>query len=146
VRALLKHGAALNETDFSGGTAFMAAAVGGHFDLADELLARGASPRDGAQLALFAVSNTERLEYLTLHGVALDEASGYEGRTALMVAAENGHAESVQFLLDHGCNPRRRTTAGSTALNLVEAKIAAGAAGPYLRIREALLANTRGDK
>lgn len=124
VRALLNHDAPLNGTGGElGGTAFMAAAVGGHFDLADELLAQGARPRDGSQLAWLVVNDKNRLEYLAQHGVALDATSGFQGRTALMAAAEQGYEEGVQFLLSHGCDPHRRTSSGSTALSLVELKI-----------------------
>ena len=50
------------------------------------------------------------------------EARDDRGRTALMTAAELGHAEIVELLLRHGADPRDRDTAGKSALDLATAE------------------------
>ena len=61
------------------------------------------------------------------------EARDDRGRTALMAAAELGHAEVVDLLLKRGADPHARDTAGKSAADLataapVQALLAAAAA------------------
>jgi glutaminase len=44
------------------------------------------------------------------------DASDYDKRTALMVAAHEGHDSGIHLLLDEGADPNAQDTFGSTAL------------------------------
>ena len=50
-------------------------------------------------------------------GARVDDADD-RGRTALMIAAERGHAEVAKLLLAHGADPARREQQGKTAADL----------------------------
>jgi len=64
-------------------------------------------------------------------GVDVDAADA-EGRTALMMAAFEGHTEVVRLMLEHGASPDLRDGAGRTALMYA-------ASGPFAETVEVLL-------
>ena len=57
------------------------------------------------------------VELLLNRGAALELVEN-RGRTALMIAAERGHAEIVEALLDAGAERKRQDAAGKTAADL----------------------------
>jgi ankyrin repeat protein len=66
---------------------------------------------------LVAVSDPEAVRSLIAAGVDV-EVRGRDGKTALMLAAESGRAETIQLLIDAGAKPNERTQRGATALTL----------------------------
>ena len=53
-------------------------------------------------------------------GVPVDIRTS-NGESLLMLAARNGHADTVQLLLEKGANPELQDADGNTALNLARA-------------------------
>lgn len=82
------------------------AAVGGHVDIADMLLARGSeinagqggsTPMHGAA----GFGRKEMAKWLLDHGGDIN-AQGYEGKTPLALAEDNGQSEMAAWLKEHG--------------------------------------------
>ena len=72
----------------------LGAAEGGHYDIAELLIERGANNFDGALFAAAAAGKHKMVELLIEHDASnLNEA--------LRVAAANGHVKVVDILLDH---------------------------------------------
>jgi ankyrin repeat protein len=121
-------------------SALIAAAGGGHMELVQLLLARGADPRrrqsDGARALDRAAAAGDRavVEHLLAHDHWLLDLPGKGERTALGAAAAGGHAALVGLLLTRGADPCRRSPDGGHAL---EAACSQGR-GP---VAEALLAH-----
>ncbi|MFM7859128.1 MAG: ankyrin repeat domain-containing protein, partial [Flammeovirgaceae bacterium] len=44
-------------------------------------------------------------------------AYDYDGRTALGIAASEGHLEAVQYLIENGANPQHKDARGNNALD-----------------------------
>jgi ankyrin len=104
-------------------TPLMLAAQGGHADVVDLLIGRGAAA-DPAKLSypspLHVAARYGRrtvAERLLARGVAVDAASADEPRTALYDAAYFGQPELVQVLLARKANPRTTTPDRETALH-----------------------------
>ena len=97
VTALLRSGADVNSRDEYGGTALARASYRGNQDLVKLLLAQP--------------------------GIKLDQTN-VDGETALMMAAENGHAEIVDMLLKAGADVRIADEAGETAITRAEKTLA----------------------
>ena len=95
VRELLRQGVAVDATTSGGGTALSAACVEGQLATAKYLVGAGAD-----------INRTDRI----LH------------RTALMNAAEMGHPEVVQYLLEAGADPIPADDHGKTALMIAREK------------------------
>ena len=64
---------------------------------------------------LAAVGATDELLAIIKRGININ-APDDKGKTALMIAAENGEAQTVQLLLDSGANHTLRAKDGQTAL------------------------------
>jgi ankyrin repeat protein len=130
VEALLAHGAADREPDQTGKTPIVYAAAAARFDVVTRLLARridvnsrypndltvlmwACGPDESAPEAE-AIKVVQRL----LDAGAAIEARDDRGRTALMIAAEGGHAGIVDVLLAHGADASLKDKAGKRAGDL----------------------------
>lgn len=92
-RELLTNGANVNATNKFGWTALMHAAFRG----------------DNAVLALLLANRAD-----------LNRADSQYGRTALILATMEGHADIVEALLKGGANPNAEDKTGSTAMSVVQ--------------------------
>lgn len=72
------------------------------------------------------IGNTKRLQSYLLAGADLSQKN-FSGRTPLHFAALHDRTEAIEFLLDHGADPRCVDKLGETAADLAEAARAAGA-------------------
>ena len=128
--ALLAHGADERVPDDTGKPPIIYAAAGARFDIVKRLLARNidvnARYRNDLTLLMWAagpdelVPETQALEvvrYLLDAGAHIDDRDD-RGRTALMVAAEGGHAEIANLLLARGADPSLKDKAGKRAADL----------------------------
>jgi uncharacterized protein len=103
--------------------ALVAAAWGGHDDLLDELLARGADLGRGGGAALARAANagnTSTVQFLVARGVSVDgrDANGW---TPLMAAARQGHEAAAACLLALGADKTIADDTGKTALDWARA-------------------------
>ena len=128
--ALLAHGADERAPDDTGKTPIIYAAAGARFEIMKRLLARNIDvnaryPND-LTLLMWAsgpdegVPETQAIQlvsYLLDQGAHIDDRDN-RGRTALMIAAEGGHAEIAGVLLAHGADPSLKDKAGKRAADL----------------------------
>jgi len=128
--ALLAHGADERAADDTGKPPIIYAAAGARFEIVKRLLARNidvnARYRNDLTLLMWAsgpdelVPEAQALEvvtYLLDAGAQIDERDD-RGRTALMIAAEGGHAEIANLLLARGADPSLKDKAGKRAADL----------------------------
>jgi uncharacterized protein len=104
-------------TNAAGETALMLAALKGHLDWAQRLVAKGAAiNRQGWSPLHYAASGggTDVLRWLVEQGAAIDAPSPNRS-TPLMMAARYGASESVDLLLARGADTRPRNDRGLTA-------------------------------
>ncbi len=146
VELLLGHGADPALPDLGGKVPIVYAAGRGFTPVVARLLAAGTdvNARYGNQLTVLMwaaghandvpVDDGVGLVTMLLDKGAAVEARDDRGRTALMAAAELGHAEIVALLLKHGADPRDRDHAGKSAADLASAEpvraMLASATGP----------------
>ncbi len=130
VKVLLREGASVNASTRSGLTALSLAIMHGHDEIALLLMAHGASlgARDrtgylremtpGNSPAYYAAvyGRTRVLKAMLERGISPNERDR-NGRTLLMLAAENGHRDTVQMLLQHGADPNARSALGESVLD-----------------------------
>src|ERR1700737_35657 len=130
VEALLAHGADEQVSDETGKPPIVYAAAGGRLDVVKKLLARNIDinaryPNDLTLLMWAAgpdekVSEAQAIEvvtYLLDVGAHIDDRDT-RGRTALMIAAEGGHAEIANILLARGADSSLKDKAGKRAADL----------------------------
>jgi ankyrin repeat protein len=122
VERLLDLGLPIDAVDAQGCSALLRASGGGHRELVELLLARGADPavtaRSGATCLSAALSTRhDAVVQALLAGGANAEQALPGGITPLMVAAALGQIRGVQLLLAHGAQARTRDEEGSTALH-----------------------------
>jgi ankyrin repeat protein len=109
VTSSLAKGADINARNNNGQTALMLACSGGHKDVVQFLIAKGAD-----------VNLTTTAQIIT----AMKMSAGFSGTaeiysigsTALIFASEHGHKEVVQLLLSKGAKVNAKTDWGDTAL------------------------------
>ncbi len=128
--ALLAHGADDSAPDDTGKPPIVYAAAGARFDIVKRLLARNIDvnaryPND-LTLLMWASGPDEGVpeaqamaivSYLLDAGAHIDDRDN-RGRTALMIAAEGGHAEIAGLLLARGADPSLKDKAGKRASDL----------------------------
>jgi ankyrin repeat protein len=128
--ALLAHGADERAPDDTGKPPVVYAAAGARFEIVKRLLARNtdvnARYRNDLTLLMWAsgpdegVPEAQAIEvvtYLLETGAHVDDRDD-RGRTALMIAAEGGHAEIAGLLLARGADPSLKDKAGKRAADL----------------------------
>jgi ankyrin repeat protein len=130
VEALLAHGADERAPDETGKPPIVYAAAGARLDIVKRLLARNidvnARYANDLTLLMWASGPDEQVaeaqavrvvSYLLEAGAHIDDRDD-RGRTALMIAAEGGHAELADLLLAKGADPSLKDKAGKRAADL----------------------------
>jgi ankyrin repeat protein len=130
VAALLAHGADERTPDDTGKPPMIYAAAGARLDIVKRLLARNIDvnaryPNDLTALMWASGPDDHAPEaqavkvvsFLLDAGAHLDDRDD-RGRTALMIAAEGGHAEIANVLLARGADPSLADKAGKRAADL----------------------------
>lgn len=105
----------INLLSFSGGSAIMFAAAGGHLECAKILDGLGANAND---IARATPDYLVRLEQMIADGTVANEEPHVDGVTALHVAAKGGHLETVEFLLGLGVDIDVKDEENRTPLTL----------------------------
>jgi ankyrin repeat protein len=123
VSKLLDQGVAADAKDETGETPLLSASLAGHADVVAVLVKRGAgmesrndrglTPLHGAAYA----GSLETVRLLVDSGAAVNDAQNVFKVTPLIVAAEEGHADVISFLADHGADLEWTERAGYTALS-----------------------------
>src|SRR5258708_4697639 len=127
---LLAHGADARAPDETDKPPIVYAAAGARLDIVKRLLAQNidinARYRNDLSLLMWASGPDEKapeaqaieiVSYLLDAGAHTDDRDD-RGRTALMIAAEGGHAEIASLLLARGADPSLRAKAGKRAADL----------------------------
>ncbi len=117
VTAILKFRPKLGQRNAAGDSALMLAALKGHADIVDQLLAAGAPVNnDGWTPLIYAAfeGHLDIVERLLARGAEVDALSPNKSN-ALMVAARNGHLDVVRRLLKTDVNLEQKNDAGFTA-------------------------------
>lgn len=115
----------IRKTDASGYTALHHAAVGGHPDVIQVLIDKGAkldargSRGETALLLAASKGNHEVVKLLAENGADVDKPAS-DGKTPLHKAAMAGHSETVAVLLDAGADATATDRSGRSALDLAE--------------------------
>lgn len=117
VRWLLRQGAAPRAKDKDGFIPLMLAVREGKAGAVAELAPYKRENLDPAILLAALVGQAEVIDTLTNYGASV-YARMADGRTPLMIAAENGHTDSVKLLLDIGSSRLSTDAAGHTAADL----------------------------
>lgn len=130
VAALLAHGADPKAPDDTGKPPIVYAAARARLDVVKRLLAQNidinARYRNDLTLLMWAAGPDEKVleahavkvvEYLLDAEAHVDDRDA-RGRTALMIAAEGGHAEIAALLLARGADPSLKDKAGKRAADL----------------------------
>jgi ankyrin repeat protein len=130
----------LNMLSFSGGSAVMFAAAGGHVESAKQLMELGA---DIKAIARAKEGYAEKLAKMIAEGQVTEDDPHVDGVTGLHVAAQAGHLEMVKVLLAAAADVKHLDDNGRSALvlavkgdhsEIANALVSAGADpnGPYV--------------
>jgi ankyrin repeat protein len=118
VEALKKKGtfdSHLDRLSYSGGSPVMFAAAGGHTDCVKELIELGSNIN---AIAKATPEYAERLKKMIAEGTMTDLENTVDGVTALHVAAQGGHLDTVNLLLENGAIPTIADDDNRTPLTL----------------------------
>jgi ankyrin repeat protein len=132
VEALLARGADERAPDDTGKPPIVYAAAGARIEIVKRLLARNVDINtrypNGLTLLMWASGPDEKapearamqvVSYLLDAGAHIDDRDD-RGRTALMIAAEGGHAEIAGLLVERGADPTLKDKAGKRAADLTQ--------------------------
>jgi ankyrin repeat protein len=120
VRLLLDKGAQVNRGDSQFKTPLAYAREAGHSAVADLLVARGATMKDYASMAFFAVieGNKAQMEAMRAEGVNVSALAPH-GYPLLCIAAQGGHVDMAEFLMAQGADVNaRHPQLGCTPLHM----------------------------
>lgn len=130
VKRALTGGAVVNARTKSGLTALSIAVIRGYDEIALLLIEKGASldARDKSGDRENRTPGNSPVHYAAIYGrtrvlqAMLDRGVSpnlrdRNGRTLLMMAAENGRRETVKLLLERGADPKARSALGDTVLD-----------------------------
>lgn len=133
VQRVLTGGAVVNARTRAGLTALSVAVIRGYEDIALLLIEKGASldardksgDRDNqhpgnSPVHYAAIYGRTRVLHAMLNRGVSPNLRDRNGRTLLMLAAENGHHDTVRMLLERGADPNARSAFGETALELAQ--------------------------
>ncbi len=140
VGALLERGADPRAASKHGFPLVFVAAAGGNPEIVRAFLERGADPnaRDTAGAAANHYVGSLDSVYEKLRGKTGQRAR--PGETAMMLAAQRGHADAVRAFLEKGADPNARDESGRDALMLVaEEALGTTVDERYLRVTQVLL-------
>jgi ankyrin repeat protein len=139
VEQLLSHAADPNVVDATGKAAMTYAAARGFSEIVRRLLDAGVDARfrygNDLTALMWATGHEDgvgvdaaesTVDLLLSHGAQLDAVDD-RGRTALMMAAELGHAEVVKMLIGRGADQAVRDKSGKSALDLAADESVRGA-------------------
>ncbi|KAL2847309.1 ankyrin repeat-containing domain protein [Aspergillus pseudodeflectus] len=100
------------------GSALWAACFGGHLEIVQLLVEKGARELDFALLAASRGGNIDVMQFLMSNGadVNAQDEDGYYG-TALQAASIDGHLETVGFLLQNGAEDKKKVGYHGCALD-----------------------------
>lgn len=120
---LMKAGAAVDATDYTGSQALLYASPGGHTEFVKQLIAAGADVNaknrfGNNALGNAAIKGQAEIVKLLIAANANVNMSNEDGVTNLMVAAGNGHLEVVRLLLAANANAKKKSKYGHTALKM----------------------------
>lgn len=122
--------------DKEGRTPIMLAVMQGNFELVNLLVKRIPNLNNirflGSTLLMIAVADpvsnenkksaSKIVRLLIENGVKVDEVNPFDGYTALMYAAQNGHRRVVKTLIEQNANVNHRSNVGLTALTTAMGK------------------------
>lgn len=122
IQALIESGCDVNVTDDEMRTPLYYAAQGGMLDAIGRLIAAGADPdlkrsEPSPLIQATKIVSAEIVRVLLAHGARASYHDA-QGRTALMWAAQGGHADIMSDLLANGADARNEDASGDTALTL----------------------------
>ncbi len=142
---LIEAGARVNQPNNYGATPLALAAKNGNAAIVAQLIEAGADPNDpvhainAGETPLMLTSRTGQVgavETLIAAGASVNVQEQWNGQSALMWAAAEGHAEVAHTLLAHDADIRARSNSGATPLlfaarkgsvDVVQALLVAGA-------------------
>ena len=115
---ILNAGADVNIRDTKGNPALLSAIVNAQYAAAVQLIERGASvnvkgPKWAALHVAALYGRSDLCKSLLEAGASIDQL-GDASHTALMLASQEQHVETVRLLLEHGADPNRKNAQGLT--------------------------------
>jgi len=116
-RWLLRQGADPKKKDADGFRPLMLAVKEGRHEVLGDLAAVDRAELDDALLVASLLGKAKVIDVLTSYGASV-YARMDDGRTPLMLAAENGHQDAAKLLVDLGANRFAADSGGKTAADL----------------------------